>query len=74
MNYSGFDRDSWPIGTGSKHANDACSLLNMRTKTDLQKAESKLGCRYSALVKLPYFNAPRMLIIDPMHNLFLSIT
>ena len=69
MNYSG---DSWPARSGPRHAKDACSLLNMRTKTDLQKAESELGCQYSALLKLPYFNAPRMLIIDPMHNLFLG--
>ena len=70
MNYSGFDRDSWPARSGPRHAKDSCSLLNMQTKTDLQKAESELGCRYSAVLKLPYFNAPRMLIIDPMHNLF----
>ena len=72
MNYSGFDREKWPPRSGPKHANDAKSLLNMRTKTDLMKAESELGCRYSALLKLPYFDAPRMLIIDPMHNLFLG--
>ena len=35
----------------------------MRTKTELQKAESNLGCRYSALLKLQYFDAPRMLIL-----------
>ena len=70
MNYSGFDRNNWPPRTGARHANDACSLLNMRTKTELQKAESDLGCRYSPLLKLPYFDAPRMLVIDPMHNLF----
>ena len=35
------------------------------------KAESESGCRYSVLLKLLYFNAPRMLIVDPMHNLFL---
>ena len=35
--------------------------------------ESKLGCRYSCLVDLPYFDAAtRMLCIDPMHNLFLG--
>ena len=25
---------------------------------------------FSALIELPYFDPPRMLIIDPMHNLF----
>lgn len=28
--------------------------------------------RYSCLLKLPYFDAPRMLSVDPMHNLFLG--
>lgn len=47
-------------------------LLNFSTKSELCKAESAAGCKYSVLVKLPYFDAPRMLIVDPMHNLFLG--
>ena len=74
MNYSGFDRTNWPLRSGTKHADDACSLLSKKTKTELQKAESELGCKYTPLIKLPYFDAPRMLIIDPMHNLFLGST
>ena len=31
-----------------------------------------LGCRFSVLTQLPYFDPIRMLIIDPMHNLFLG--
>lgn len=72
MNFAGFDRDNWPCRSGTRHAQDAVSLLNIQTKTKLQKAESQLGCRYSVLLKLPYFDAPRMLIVDPMHNLFLG--
>lgn len=72
MNFSGFDREKWIYRSGLKHVEDARSLLNIRTKTDLQKRESELGCRYSVLLKLPYFDAPRMHIIDPMHNLFLG--
>ena len=34
--------------------------------------ESSTGFRYTALLKLPYFNPSRMLIVDPMHNLFLG--
>ena len=37
-----------------------------------ESAESQSGCRYLELVLLPYFDAPRMLVIDPMHNLFLG--
>ena len=36
------------------------------------KRQSKRGCRYSILLKLPYFDAPRMLIVDPMHRVFLG--
>ena len=32
--------------------------------------ESSLGYQYTSLLKLPYFDAPRMLTVDPMHNLF----
>ena len=32
--------------------------------------ESRLGCRYSSLLKLPYFDPPTMLVVDPMHNIF----
>lgn len=34
--------------------------------------ESKFGCRYTVLLQLPYFDPTRMLIIDPMHNIFLG--
>ena len=72
MNFSGFDRDNWPSRSGTRHAQNALSLMNIATKTRRQNAESKLGCKYSVLLKLPYFDAPRMLIVDPMHNLFLG--
>ena len=34
--------------------------------------ESELGCRYSVLLLLPYFDPVRMLQLDPMHNLYLG--
>ena len=43
---------------------DAHSLLNIRTKTDLQKSECELGCRYSVLLKLPYFDAPECIVTE----------
>ena len=42
------------------------------TKTLRQKMESQLGCRYSSLLQLPYFDPIHMLVIDPMHNLYLG--
>ena len=37
-----------------------------------RKIEREYGVRYSVLLELPYFNAPRMCVIDPMHNLLLG--
>ena len=36
------------------------------------KKESRLQCRYSILLELPYFRPIEMLLIDPMQNLFLG--
>ena len=72
MDYSSFDRQNWIQRTNSEHRKAALDLLSKRTITDLRTSESASGCHYSILLKLPYFDASRMLIIDPMHNLFLG--
>lgn len=72
VDYSGFDRENWVLRTGSSHREAAMRLRNFTTKIERTKCESQSGCRYSVLLKLPYFDAPRMLIVDPMHNLFLG--
>lgn len=73
MDYSGFDRHEWHLRTVNEHRRDIQRILNATTVTARNKAESELGCRYSALLELPYFDPPIMLAIDPMHNLFLGI-
>ena len=72
MNYSGFDRPTWPLRTNAVHRQNVQIVQQCNTKTKQSQKESQLGCRYSELLKLPYFDPPRMLIIDPMHNLFLG--
>ena len=47
-------------------------LLKCKSKTEQKKAESRLGCRYSVMLELPYFQPIEILLIDPMHNLFLG--
>ena len=34
--------------------------------------ESSYGCRYSVLLELDYYDPIRMLVVDPVHNLFLG--
>ena len=73
LDHSGFQRDNWTVRTNESHRRDVAKLSSCRTKTELCKKESELGCRYSSLLRLPYFDAPTMLVIDPMHCLFLGL-
>ena len=73
QDFSGFNRDSWTPRSNESHRRDSESLLMCTSKTQLRRKESELGCRYSYLLKLPYFDAPTMLVVDPMHALFLGI-
>ena len=72
LDYSGFDRSNWPKRSNQQHREDVHTVISCTTKTDREKRESELGCRYSALLDLPYFDPVRMHVIDPMHNLFLG--
>ena len=70
--YSGFDRENWPLRTNDDHRSKVVKLLKERTPAALQRAESNIGLRYSVLLSLPYFDPVQFTIIDPMHNLFLG--
>ena len=71
-NYSGFNKHNWKPRTNDRHRQDVGSTLKCRNKTQREKRESEVGCRYSVLLDLPYFDPIRMLIIDPMHNMYLG--
>ena len=45
-------------------------ILDCATKTEQKRKESELGCRYSCLLQLPYFDPVRMLTVDP--NLYMG--
>ena len=70
--YSGFDREQWEKRNKDAHNRKAFEINNLITITAIEQAESAAGCRYSELLLLPYFDAPRMLIVDVMHNLYLG--
>ena len=70
--YSNFDRDLWELRTSERHRKDISELSKCKTKTERANKESEIGCRFSELLRLPYFDPVNMLIIDPMHNLFLG--
>ena len=44
-----------------------------RCQADINSVVHKTGAKYSVLLQLPYYDAVRFVIIDPMHNLFLGL-
>ena len=69
--YFKFKQDQWVTRTGTRHRTDVAKLAKCTSKTK-KTSELQLGCRYSVLLKRPYFDPVRTLLIDPMHNLFLG--
>ena len=59
MDFSGFDRENWCLRTGSEHKQLATNNQSKITKSDRDATESVRGCRYSVLLNLPYFDAPK---------------
>ena len=72
MNYSGFNRSLWVKRDVNQHRENVQKIKSCITKTQRNTMESEYGCRYSCLTELKYFDPSRMLIIDPMHNLYLG--
>ena len=70
--YSNFDKSTWTIRDIESHKAHALHHRDCNTKSDRVAIEWSYGVMYSCLLQLPYFNPPRMCIIDPMHNLFLG--
>ena len=70
--YSGFNRTLWTPRTNSGHRSSVNNIRQCLNKTRRNRAESECGCRYSVLLELEYFDPVRMVVIDPMHNLFLG--
>ena len=70
--YSGFDRSKWPPRTNEVHRSNIKKIGKCSQISKQSQLESAYGCRYSELLRLPYFDPVRMTIIDPMHNLYLG--
>ena len=70
--YSNFKRSEWTNRTNDHHHSEAMKSLSCVTRSARAELQKKSGIRYSSLLELPYFNAPPMCVIDPMHNLLLG--
>ena len=54
------------------HREIASKYKKCNTRSEQQQIERAYGIRYSILLELPYFDASRMCVVDPMHNLLLG--
>ena len=70
--FSGFDRNTWPNRDSESHRRDAHRTLKATSSSQRKKLESTLGVRNTELLRLPYYDCVRLVVIDPMHNLLLG--
>ena len=71
--YSNFDSAKW-----KRRTNEDCRQFAERfhAATDAKSAASsfdRTGLQWSELLRLPYYDPTRFLVVDPMHNLFLGL-
>lgn len=67
--FSGFDREIWEQQSNEDHRAATEKVCQAKTPSDAQKFASSSGAHYSVLFQLPYYDAIRFALIDPMHNL-----
>ena len=70
--YGGFDRENWPPRTLEDHTQAVQSHKTAKTAAEGHRIEREYGVKHSVLsrLRLPYYDAIRQTVIDPMHNLF----
>ena len=70
--YTGTDRSTWTPRTMESHHKQALLHKDCNTRSQQINIERNHGCRYSPLIKLPYYDVIKFCIVDPMHNLLLG--
>lgn len=70
--YSDTNMSEWEPRNKLDHKVHAQKHKECSTRSAQKIIERDHGVRYSILNELPYFDPPRMCIIDPMHNLLLG--
>ena len=75
INFGGFDdMDEWFVERSlNEHRRNAEGWLSCISNEERKQHVSDTHVRWSEMLKLPYFNPIRHLIVDPMHCLFLGV-
>ncbi|PKB98030.1 hypothetical protein RhiirA5_384246 [Rhizophagus irregularis] len=74
-NFAGMDdMDEWfVIRDSAKHRQDAIGWKTCKSEAARKRFVKQTGVRWSELLRLPYFDPIRFIIVDLMHCLFLGI-
>lgn len=70
--YSGFDRSKWPKRSVEDHKKFGMCWKHANTLSRRREIEQKYGIRFTELLRLPYFDTVRFVVVDPMHNVLLG--
>ncbi|KAF9472474.1 hypothetical protein BDN70DRAFT_766116, partial [Pholiota conissans] len=71
--YNDFNYSSWKRRTNEDWRTHADAFRSAETLQQANISFDNSGLRWSELLRLPYFDPTKMLVVDPMHNLFLGL-
>lgn len=71
--YQSTDYRKWKRRTNEETRKAADQYLKAATAADRLATFDKTGVRWSELIRLPYFDITRCVVVDSMHNLFLGL-
>jgi len=71
--YGHTDCGAWHRRSNEEWRRAADEYQACRNEEDKVAQFNKTGVRWSELLRLPYFDVSRCVVVDPMHNLFLSL-
>jgi len=67
------DPNKWGRWTYQSHLEAALAWKNAESKKKQKSLYKSNGIRWSELLRLPYWDPTRHVVVDPMHNLFLNL-
>ncbi|CAK5282244.1 unnamed protein product [Mycena citricolor] len=73
VGYNDIRVDDWPLRTDGEWQAAAQAYRSAAHPTQAQACFNCTGVRTSEFLRLPYYEPTKMIVVDPMHNLFLGL-
>jgi hypothetical protein len=71
--YGHLDQHLWQMRTNEETRTSAQDYKDSTTEVESEIIFAQTGVRWSELLRLPYFDPTRFVVVDVMHNLFLGL-